>query len=271
VPVIEGAGVELSYEESGSGPAVLFVHGATGTRSIWDETLEALGGGVRAIVYDRRGYGESGAPEGYLGTTFEEQAEDAMALLDGVAGGRALVCGHSLGAGVCLDLMKRHASALAGAVLLEPPVLSLSAAGSEAMAATREALERGAREGGPAGAVEGFLRSWGDPVLDRLGPDRVEAAFSAPRALAADLAAASTWQFTRRELGAMVTPGIVITGTLSPPAWQESAEALSGLLGSSELQRCESGHFIPLEAPEAVAASILTLSEGTPGPAAAYR
>src|SRR4051794_31959975 len=72
----EGAGVELAYDIEGSGPPVLLVH---------DIASDRLGvpvvPGARAIRYDRRGYGESGAPEPYVGTTVMEQAEDAAALL----------------------------------------------------------------------------------------------------------------------------------------------------------------------------------------------
>jgi pimeloyl-ACP methyl ester carboxylesterase len=35
----------------------------------------------RVIAYDRRGYGESGVPQPYTGTTVSEQAEDLAALV----------------------------------------------------------------------------------------------------------------------------------------------------------------------------------------------
>jgi pimeloyl-ACP methyl ester carboxylesterase len=257
---LEGAGVELAFEERGSGPSVVLVHGATGTGAIWRETVAALGEGMRTIAYDRRGYGASGAPEAYAGTTFEEQAEDAAALIRSLDAAPAIVCGHSLGAGVCLDLMKRHAQLLRGAVLIEPPVLSLSAAGPEAMAETREAVERGARHGGPAGAVEAFLATWGDDVLQQLGEDRLEAARSAPRAFAADLGAAAAWSFTRRELREMRTRALVLSATRSSGAWRDAAAALAALLGEAELREIGSGHFIPLQAPAEVAAAVTTLA-----------
>ena len=47
----------------GSGQAVLLIHGTASTRAVWDETLASLGPDLRAIRYDRRGYGQSGAPE----------------------------------------------------------------------------------------------------------------------------------------------------------------------------------------------------------------
>ena len=72
----------LAYDERGNGPAVVLVHGTATARSVWRETVEALGDGVRAIAYDRRAYGDSGAPEPYGGTTVGEQADDLAELIE---------------------------------------------------------------------------------------------------------------------------------------------------------------------------------------------
>ena len=80
-PSVEGAGVALNVVERGSGPAVLLVHGIASDAQALGPVAEALAPQARVIAYDRRGYGDSGAPEPYHGTTVEEQAEDAAALL----------------------------------------------------------------------------------------------------------------------------------------------------------------------------------------------
>jgi hypothetical protein len=81
MPTVEGAGVPLAYEERGEGPTVLLVHGLASDAEAQRPLAEALAPGARVIAYDRRGYGASGAPVPYEGTTAEEQAEDAVALL----------------------------------------------------------------------------------------------------------------------------------------------------------------------------------------------
>ncbi|MDQ3723252.1 MAG: alpha/beta hydrolase, partial [Actinomycetota bacterium] len=84
---VEGAGVALHYLVRGEGPAVLMVHGMASDGLAWEPALEQLAAaGLRAIALDRRGYGSSGAPEPYTGTTVQEQAEDAAALLHAVDG-----------------------------------------------------------------------------------------------------------------------------------------------------------------------------------------
>lgn len=258
---VEAAGLALAYQESGEGAAVVFVHGTATDRSLWRETIETLGGSRRAIAYDRRAYGESGAPEPYGGTTVEEQAEDAAALMRALGAAPAVLCGHGLGAVVCLDLVRRHPALVNGAVLIEPPLHSLSAGGAVAMGALREQIERGARDDGSAGAVDAFLlETAGAQALERLGPARVAAARAAPRAFAADLAAAPSWEFGRRQLRAVELPLIVICGRFSAPLWREIAAELDALLPSARLELIAAGHLGPVEAPREVVAAINDLS-----------
>jgi pimeloyl-ACP methyl ester carboxylesterase len=74
--LVEGAGVPLAVDVSGDGPDVLLLHGMGQNRHVWTPIP-----GARTIAYDRRGYGDSGAPEPYRATTVAEQAEDALAVL----------------------------------------------------------------------------------------------------------------------------------------------------------------------------------------------
>src|SRR5437763_16165993 len=99
----EGAGVELAYDDDGSGTPVLLVHDIA-----CDRLTLPLIEGARSLRYDRRGYGASGAPEPYVGTTVMEQAEDAAALLRGVGAADAVIAGQGFGALIALDLAIRH-------------------------------------------------------------------------------------------------------------------------------------------------------------------
>ncbi len=255
----------LAYEEHGAGAPVLFVHGTGVGGGLWRETLSALAGGVRAIAYDRRGYGTSSAPEPYGGTTVEEQAEDAAGALYELGAAPAVVCGHELGALVGLDLLRRHGALVRGAVLVEPPLLSLSPSAPEYVSALREVVEDAARAGGPAAAVDAYLEEvGGQGTLERLGPERVAAARDAARAFAADLAAGPAWQFSRRELRAITAPVAVVSGRRSSEVRLESAGALARLLRTSRVE-ADAGHLVPIEAPEAVAEQVRALAmDGEP-------
>jgi pimeloyl-ACP methyl ester carboxylesterase len=222
-PSVEGAGVALNVVERGSGPAVLLVHGIASDAQALGPVAEALASQARVIAYDRRGYGDSGAPEPYHGTTVEEQAEDAAALLRTLDPGPALVCGDGFGALVALDLAKRHRPLVAGAVLSNPPLFMFVPEATEQLAAQRAELEEAVRAGGPQAGVEAWLGG-------RVEGEALERAKAAHRAFFADYAGLASWPASRRELRALDVPAIVLTGPWSPPHIVAAAEALAGLL-----------------------------------------
>jgi pimeloyl-ACP methyl ester carboxylesterase len=257
---VEAGGVALAYDDSGSpGPPVVLVHGTATARTVWREVGEALtrSGGVRVIAYDRRAYGDSGAPEPYGGTTVGEQADDLAELIEALDAAPATVCGHELGALACLDLACRRAELVSRAVLIEPPMLWLVAAGTDAVGDLREAVAGGARDGGAAGAVRAYLEAVGGPEVERLlGEKRIAAAEGAPRAFAADLAAAASYAGGRKELGAIARQVTVVTGSRSAPVRQEAAAALAALIPGARLQTLDSGHFAHVEQAAELAALI---------------
>jgi pimeloyl-ACP methyl ester carboxylesterase len=254
---VEAGGVELAFEEHGSGPPVVFVHGTATARTVWRETIAALGDGVRAIAYDRRAYGDSGAPEPYGGTTVGEQADDLAQLIAALDAAPALLVGHELGALAALDLLLRHRELARGAVLIEPSMLWLSAGGTDAMSMLREVVAKAARESGGGAAVGAFLEAVDGPAAVRsLGEDRVAAARAAPRAFAADLAAAASWPAGRRELAQIEAPVTVVTGERSSPVRRDAAESLVRLLPDARLVEVPGGHLAHVESPAEVAATI---------------
>jgi 2-(acetamidomethylene)succinate hydrolase len=245
---VEAGGVDLAYDERGAGRAVVLVHGTATARTVWRETVEALGGASRAIAYDRRAYGDSGAPEPYGGTTVGEQADDLAELIEVLGAAPAVLCGHELGALACLDLVVRRAPLVAGAVLIEPPMLWLTPAGTDAVAELREAVASAARDESAAGAVRAYLEAvGGDGATGLLGPERTEASLANPRAFAADLAAAASWTAGRRELRAARVPVTLVAGSRSAPVRQDATRALAALLPVARLVR-------PTEVARAIAA-----------------
>jgi pimeloyl-ACP methyl ester carboxylesterase len=221
---VEVAGVELAYEERGAGAAVLLVHGMADRASGWGEVAAALAGEARVIAYDRRGSGASGAPEPYGRTTVEEQAEDAAGLLRALHAGPAVVCGRDLGALVALDLIRRHAALVRGAVLVDPALYQLRAEATEALSGERIALEDAVRQGGPPRAVETWLAAHGAP------PEQVTTAREDAAAFFADYGSLGTWPVLRRELRAVSVPVAVVVSPGAPLWTRATAAALAELL-----------------------------------------
>jgi pimeloyl-ACP methyl ester carboxylesterase len=224
MPTVEGAGVPLHYVARGDGAPVLFVHGLAADAEAMAPVASAVAAaGARAIAYDRRGYGASGAPEPYGGTTVEEQAEDAAALLRALDAGPAIVAGDGFGALVALDLAKRHGALVRGLVLSDPALFALVPAATAQLSEQRAEIEEAVRTGGPGAGVEAWLGG-------RASGDALERARVAHRGFFADYAGLATWPVSRRELRALTVGAVVLTAPSSPPHIVAAADALAGLL-----------------------------------------
>jgi 3-oxoadipate enol-lactonase len=224
MPTVEGAGVALHYAEQGAGAPVLLIHGLASDAAALAPVAAAVAeGGARAIAYDRRGYGASGAPEPYHGTTVEEQTEDAAALLRALDAGPAVVAGDGFGALIALDLAKRHGGLVRAAVLSNPALFALVPEATRVLSEQRAEIEQALREGGPPAGVEAWLGG-------RIDGEALARARASHRGFFADYAGMSTWATSRRELRALALPAVVLTGPWSPPHIVAAADALAALL-----------------------------------------
>ncbi len=94
--------VELAYDEAGTGPAVVLIHGHPFSRSMWAPQLAALVGGYRLIAPDLRGYGDSAVTPGTV--PMSQLAADVTRLLDRLGVSRAAPVGLSMGGLVAMEL-----------------------------------------------------------------------------------------------------------------------------------------------------------------------
>ena len=100
-------GVRIRFVEQGQGPAVVLIHGYTGTGDRhWINTgvFEDLARDHRVIAMDARGHGKSGKPR-EASTYGAEMSRDVVRLLDHLTITRAHVVGFSMGAFVAGHLM----------------------------------------------------------------------------------------------------------------------------------------------------------------------
>jgi pimeloyl-ACP methyl ester carboxylesterase len=136
-------------------------------------------------------------------------------------------------------------------------MLWLSPAGTDALSTLREVVAKAAFEHGAAAAVGAFLEAVDGPAAVKLlGEERLAAAQAAPRAFAADLAAAASWPAGRRELQRISAPVTVVSGELSSPVRRDAASALVRMLPNAELRPVGAAHLVQIEAPAEVAAAI---------------
>ncbi|HEY5821299.1 MAG TPA: alpha/beta hydrolase [Propionibacteriaceae bacterium] len=151
--VTTSRGDTVAYDRRGSGPALIFIAGAGPFRAIDPGTTEtaelAAEQGLTTIVYDRLGRGESPTD---VRLSLDSELAALAALID-VAGGSAVLCGHSSG---CSIALKAATSGLAvnGLVLWEAP-LGPEDGGAEEWAAE---VDRLIETGDPEGALLHYMK-----------------------------------------------------------------------------------------------------------------
>jgi pimeloyl-ACP methyl ester carboxylesterase len=110
-------GTSIAFDQSGEGPALILVEGATATRSAATSLVAHLAPHFTVFAYDRRGRGDSGDTAPYA---VEREVEDIAALI-AEAGGSAFVFGHSSGAVLALDATRMLPTAIMKLAIYEPP------------------------------------------------------------------------------------------------------------------------------------------------------
>jgi pimeloyl-ACP methyl ester carboxylesterase len=252
--LIEVNDTSLYYEVRGSGPAVLFIPGALGDAGYFTQVAEELADEFSPVTYDRRGNSRSPQPPGWKMTSMDEQADDAAGLLEALALVPAVVYGNSIGAIIGLNLLLRYPHLLRGAMLHEPPLLSVLAHPETVIAMIQATIARGREEGGPRGAVEGFLRAVGANI------DNLESAVRERMFLNSETFLGM--EFLRfgglpddATLAAVTVPVQVLTGTHGQPFRAEVAQWLAARLHVTPAVM-PGGHTPQIEDPHLVAETI---------------
>jgi pimeloyl-ACP methyl ester carboxylesterase len=103
-------GVNLYYEETGSGIPVVFVHEFAGDYRSWEPQMRHFGQRYRAITYNARGYPPSDVPPAPASYSQHRAADDIAALLDHLKIAKAHIVGLSMGGFATLHFGFRHAA-----------------------------------------------------------------------------------------------------------------------------------------------------------------
>ena len=101
-------GVNLYYEECGSGTPVIFVHEYAGDHRAWEPQMRHFGRRYRAITYAARGYPPSDVPDDVAKYSQARAADDIKAVLDHLKIDKAHVIGLSMGGFATLHFGFRH-------------------------------------------------------------------------------------------------------------------------------------------------------------------
>jgi len=115
---IDVGGAELAVEIAGRGPALLLLHGFTGSAETLRPLASELARGYRTISVDLLGHGRSDAPRDPSRYALEIAAGDLARVLDALGESRAHVLGYSLGGRIGLGLAALRPQRVRSALLI---------------------------------------------------------------------------------------------------------------------------------------------------------
>ncbi|MCA1652639.1 MAG: alpha/beta fold hydrolase [Sphingomicrobium sp.] len=125
--MIEDALGPVDYDESGRGPAILFVPGSCSTGAAWKPVIAALGASYRSITTSLPGYGGSAERR----TEADPSIGVIAAAVETVirhAGGAVHLVGHSFGGDVALAVALRGQVRVRSLTILEAPAPAMLSA-----------------------------------------------------------------------------------------------------------------------------------------------
>jgi pimeloyl-ACP methyl ester carboxylesterase len=244
------ASIDLYYEDHGSGPPVVLIHGYPLSGRAWDKQLPVLlAAGRRVITYDRRGFGKSSQPA--LGYDYDTFASDLAALMDKLDLKDAIIVGHSMGTGEVTRYLGSHGSArVAKGVLMSPipPFLLQADDNPEGLPGSLfDGFVKEAEADTPAwmkGFVDNFYNF--DQLRGTLVSDQAwQASFDLALAMSAIAAVACipTWETDfRADLAKIDVPIMVIDGDADRVLpYEKTGKRLPGLLKDVQLVTIEGG------------------------------
>jgi 3-oxoadipate enol-lactonase len=244
------SGLELAYDEAGSGLPLLLVHGWPYDRTMWAGQLSGLATYARVLAPDLRGVGGSTVRGPY---TMDQYADDLAAFLDSLGIARAVVCGLSMGGYISFAMLRRHRDRIRGLILAD----TRATADTDELRANRARLiALIEQEGMTALAARQLEPSVARSTLERQAPladtvRRMMASVPAEGAIGALRAMAERPDSTPL-LGTIDVPTLFVGGAedgITPP---DVLRTMAAAVPHSRVEILEhGGHLSPLERPAA--------------------
>jgi haloacetate dehalogenase len=279
---VAAAGVTFSVHTAGRGPAVLLLHGYPQTHLIWRHLAPDWARGFAVVAPDLKGYGESDAPPpapDSANYSKRTMAAELVALMRTLGYERFAVVGHDRGGRVAYRLALDHPQTVTRLVTLDIiPTGAAWAAATRAFAVNTFHWGFLAQVGGmperliggdPDFWLEYCCRKWArDPGALADALDEYKRAFRRPEVIAAtcaDYRAGATLddEYDTADLAAgrkITCPMLAVMS--GPRALREPPEAWRQYAQDVRMLAVDCGHFIPEEAPAAVAGPIADFLAG---------
>jgi pimeloyl-ACP methyl ester carboxylesterase len=227
---------DLVYWEKGTGPVLVFVHGAGDQAGTWSKVAPAFADSYRVIIPDLAGHGESDPKSGPI--SIGDEVKGLEALFGSLKIEKPILVGNSMGAWVSLLYAYQHPDSVDRLVLVNGGPYAVNAS-YNLMPANRE----------EARTVMSSLQDPGSPTIPNFVlDDIVRRSHTGP---IGRLVQASQEQFTLDgKLANMKTPADILWGQADKMLGEKYAERLQSELVAPRLTllpRC--GHIPQRECP----------------------
>lgn len=251
-------GTSIWYEQEGTGPPCLVLHGGLGVdHTLYQSSITPLAERLRLVYLDHRGNGRSGRPPTDT-ITMEQLADDAAALARHLGLEHVVVLGHSYGGFVAQELALRHPQLVSALILIDTTPGQLGA------------TERPDDDQGPPPAPElveamSVIPSTDDELavgmrdlfrfyLRRLDPAEIEPVLAATifdvQAMIRGFEVLAGWSAVDR-LHAIAAPTLVLAGRHDVfTSWPQSVRIASRISGAEMVVFEDSGHMPWLDEPD---------------------
>lgn len=242
--------IVLGYDEAGSGPVLLLVHGFPLDRTIWAEQMRGLSDIRRVVAVDLRGRGKSPAKETDA-WTIDLYADDVAKTLETLGVDKVDLAGLSMGGYVLFSFWRRHRDKVRSLALID----TKAEADSEEAREGREKTAALVTEKGSAALVDALFPKFFAPTT----PDSVKQEVremvenTHPRTAAADALAMRDRADSTADLGRITEPVLVVHGKEDLLIPAEIGQAMAqGIPKTMFVPIPNASHMAPIENPEAV-------------------
>jgi len=267
---VDVGAVCLNVDQVGSGsPSIIFLHGITANRRVWDPVVAALSHHFTCITVDQRGHGLSDKPAtGYSAIEYSDDIRHLAETLSPTSG--VYLVGHSLGARNAIVAAQRFPTLIRGVIALDfVPFIETE---------VLDSLESRVLEGDTAFSSREEVEAYLQRRYVNLPPDaisrRAEFGYSESSPgrftpLADAHAMAETVRGLRADLEPFLTgltvPAIIVRGEnslLVSPAAFDKARSVNTRVASAVIPHTD--HYIPEVAPEVIGQLIKSFMTNRP-------
>jgi pimeloyl-ACP methyl ester carboxylesterase len=254
MPSIDVNGIQVSFQEAGTGEPVVFLHCSASTGEQWWAQFERLSRHHRVIAPDLFGCGESESWQGRGRLTLEAEAAIVEAFID-YCGEPVHLVGHSYGGALALRAALDYPDGIKTLTLIEPVAFHLlrhdESHGVEHFRKVRgvaDCISLAVLCGDYQAGMGCFVDYWnGEGTWARMKDDKRAALAGRITRVVLDFAATTGEETTPAAYVRVGMPTLVIRGDRSPAPVRHLAEVLEDTLPDAVLETVQgAGHMLPM-------------------------